>query len=169
MYSRVCVWAETDNFGLIIVVESVCIFKTSVFLADARSWLHAAVFNTAFYIKPYRIIASSFMNTLWACLLTVKDSFRVFASTFIRNCAAQFPSVTWTCLNRRGERAYVLFCCDKIEIIRTVSFFIHVWRAGYTSHFQELATGTTLAVVWRLFYSLLIKWVLGIFQRRQIF
>lgn len=37
MYSRVCVWAETDNFGLIIAVEAVCIFKTSVFLADARS------------------------------------------------------------------------------------------------------------------------------------
>ena len=111
MYSRVCVWAETDNFGLIIVVETVCIFKTSVFLADARSWLHAAVFNTAFYIKPYRIIASSFMNTLWVCLLTVKDSFRVFASTFIRNCAAQFPSVTWT-----GEAKELTFCFAVIKL-----------------------------------------------------
>lgn len=75
-------------------------------------------FNTAFYIKPYQIIASSFMNTLWVCLLTVKDSFHVFASTFIREFAAPFPS-----LNKRGEQAYVLFCCDEIEITR--NFFLH--------------------------------------------
>lgn len=28
------------------------------------------------------------MNTLWVCLLTVKDSFHVFASTFIPEFAA---------------------------------------------------------------------------------
>lgn len=70
-------------------------------------------FNTVFYIKPYRIIASSFMNTLWVCLLTVKDSFFVFASTFIHEFAIQFPTVT-----RRDEQACVLFCCDEIEITR---------------------------------------------------
>ena len=68
-------------------------------------------FNTAFYIKPYRIIASSFMNTLWVCLFTVKDSFRVFVSTFIRNCAAQFPSVTWT-----GEANELTFCFAVIKL-----------------------------------------------------
>ena len=66
-------------------------------------------FNTVFYTKPYQIIASSFMNTLWVCLLTVRDSFHVFASTFIREFIVQFPSVT-------GEANKLAFCFAAVKL-----------------------------------------------------
>lgn len=150
MYSRACVWAETDNFGLIIVVEAVCIFKLANFWRMLAVDFMQLFFNTVFYIKPYRIIASSFMNTLWVCLHTVKDSFHVFASTFIRVFTVQFPS-----RNGRDEQAYILLCCDEIEITRGYCQGFSM-VSGYASHFKNVMAGRTWAVVWRLFYSLLI-------------
>lgn len=68
-------------------------------------------FNTMFYIQPYQIIASSFMNTLWVCLLTVKDSFHVLASTFICEFIAQFPSGTG-----EANKLAVCFAAMKLKL-----------------------------------------------------
>ena len=105
------------------------------------------------------------MNTLWVCLLTVRDSFHVFASTFIREFIVQFPSVT-------GEANKLAFCFAAVKLkLRAVycEVLSPCMKNGLCISFQGWATGTTPAVVWRLFYSLLIKWVLRIISKAANF
>ena len=81
------------------------------------------------------------MNTLWVCLHIVKDSFRVFASTFIREFTVQFLS-----RNERGEEACILLCRDEIEITRGYCEGFSM-ESGYASHFESVMAGRTQVVV----------------------